>query len=637
MYPTLVYLYIHEIGRCFWQEEFTFTNDFHIKYDYLHRKLSFKKNSNNPYTGLWGNHISNINLIVGKNGSGKSTVLNLLGTKQYQRNHFFNNAQWFAVYHLEGESFIIEGRNPSLLRDVAGGLPEGILDYSVKISYDYDLQQIAFEGEIGSNDSPQKKEKERLIYLYQSKSSERSWFRQIKDLSASDTFRGYQRQYLDKPFVAEIYRFMSVQYKNLEKVFTIDKAVCIIQRPDNIFPDFMMEEEKLEMLGFQFYQGKGKVLFFERNKMPVLPRRKKRQESPWSIKERFIISYLEAIIMNLWLNSLLVELNEEQKQEYIEQINGISYGTDNYSDRIAYLTEFLDVLGGWVNPILKENNGVQFDPLPYNALIIAFKALRDIYFESNAQVVVPVSMGIDENVHQLLIQYDRFIDKYGFRRSLQVSFGHMSSGELEFIHSFVCLYWAINAANNHQQQVDTILLLLDEPDASFHPEWSRRYIHNLTECIRLSDLSENIKFQIIIATHSPFMVSDVPKEHITCINVMDNLKRIVKKADFGLMGNFYDIVKNDFFLDSPVGEFAKSLFQITVKRINDWEEYNEKEIKQVKDLISAIDEPVIRSRLQERIESRVADLTSHWELEEQIVQMEKALIELKNRRRPNRD
>nr|WP_158560956.1 AAA family ATPase [Paenibacillus contaminans] len=639
IHPTLAYLYIHEIGRCFRQQQFTFTNDFSINYNHLHRKLSLTKNRTNPYAGLWGGHISNINLIVGKNGSGKSTVLDLLGMKQYQRNHFFEHAQWFAIYHLEDDTFVIEGRNPGLLENVARALPEGVADYSVRISFSYERQQITVHGNTAGefHDDRRTAENERLIYLYQLKAPTRSWLRQVKDIGAQDTFTGYQRVYLDNTLFAGIYKFMSAEYKKLENVFTIDRAVCEFRRRDKIFPDFTTEEDKLEMLGFRFYQGKGNVLFFESDKVPILPKRK-RNPSPWSLKDKFIISYLEAAVMDLWINSLLSDLSKEEKQEYIARIHEIAYDTDDYSTRIKYLFNLLDLLGEWLLPKLQEKEGINFDPNIYKAMKVAFEELEAIYYISGAEVVVRVSTGMDDAVHGLLLIYDRFINKYGLRRSLDVSFRYMSSGELEFIHSFVSVYGAIQVAVNHEQ-VDTILLLLDEPDASFHPEWSRRYIHYLTECIRLAELNEGIKFQVVIATHSPFIVSDVPKEHITCINVTQDLMRIVKKADFGLMGNFYDIVKNDFFLDSPVGEFAKGLFKRIMGRIKEWREYDGEEIELVRGLISAIDEPVIRSRLQERLEGRVAELAvrqkvfeSQMELEDKIARMEKELAALKKRR-----
>lgn len=613
MHPTLVYLYIHDIDRCLKREEFTFTNDFIVDYDYDNRSLKIKRNENNPYIGMWGEWISNINLIVGKNGSGKSTVLDLLGSN---RNNYGYNSKWFAIYHNVENLFTIEGQYPGVIKEVENSRPaqnkHGV--YSMQLLFDFENLSLRVFPAIYSP-----VEKQDITFLYQSKDSVHNWFKKQNRKAVGSTSVCYERHYLQPPSYGSIYLFMSREYMELERVFTINNAVLSIRKA-SLFRGLShrSKTENFEEMGFQLYQGRGEV--FLNSDIPIYDSRDN--------KQMFIVTYLEGIIL---LSLLDYRKRSELKEKLtydIAEMNTIPYEQGSYNLRVNYLIRVLS--------ILRDDSDIYEDILRY------LEYIDDEFFTSNSELKVPISQG--EIVR--LREFINFLDgdpNHDFKKKphyLNISFENMSTGELDFIHNFSSVYNSLKQLSTNTQRPRTIILMLDEPDASFHPEWSRRYIHYLKKCISLAGLSYNTNLQIILTTHSPFVVSDIPKEHITCINVTDDLRRIVKKADFGLMGNLYDIVKNDFFLDSPVGEFAKHFFTATVKRINDWKEYDKKEIGRIDSLIKSIDEPVIRSRLQECLNDKSIELRVKQEvfdteddLDNKISAMERELQELKERRR----
>ncbi|PIH61111.1 AAA family ATPase [Paenibacillus sp. LK1] len=420
---------------------------------------------------------------------------------------------------------------------------------------------------------------------------------------------------------------MSKEFTVLESVFTMNNAIVSIRKASsmNALPESLNLED-FEEAGFQLYQGIAEV-FLSSNK-----RQNKINGLDQSHKERFIVSYLEVIVYKGLLEYLRSSGRMEIPPHTLEELKKIQFREDTYRSRVKYLIKLL--------PILNENS--MFYELMYTHLDYIDKK----FYTSNFEIRVPIS---EETNYELLELINYIGDRLDHKSKdqppyyLNILFDNMSTGELDFIHNFASIYNRVKQLSTNTGRARTVILMLDEPDASFHPEWSRRYIHYLIKCISLAGLPYGTQFQIILATHSPFIVSDIPKEHITCINVTEDLRRIVKKADFGLMGNLYDIVKNDFFLDSPVGEFAKHFFTATVERINAWKEYDEKEIDRIDSLIKSIDEPVIRYRLQEclndkRIKLRVKQevFGNQDELDIKISAMERELQELKERRRGNR-
>ncbi|MFH0865316.1 MAG: AAA family ATPase, partial [Bacteroidota bacterium] len=82
--------------------------------------------------------------------------------------------------------------------------------------------------------------------------------------------------------------------------------------------------------------------------------------------------------------------------------------------------------------------------------------------------------------------------------------------------------------------IENSVLLFDEPDTYLHPKWQKEYISNI---------SENIEFStLIIATHSPNLVSDVHKENLF---IMQEGK--LKTIPFESYGKPIDDVLIDFF------------------------------------------------------------------------------------------
>lgn len=141
----------------------------------------------------------------------------------------------------------------------------------------------------------------------------------------------------------------------------------------------------------------------------------------------------------------------------------------------------------------------------------------------------------------------------------------MSSGERALLNIFSRIElsdYLSKIQKNDFKLNDNIMLLLDELDLYLHPEWQRNMITKIID--ELKNIYSDKNIQIIFSTHSPLMLSDIPKSNILWLKP-DEKKVNLDNQTFG--ANIYDLYKNDFFLNSFMGEFAKSEIDKLIKEI----------------------------------------------------------------------
>lgn len=148
---------------------------------------------------------------------------------------------------------------------------------------------------------------------------------------------------------------------------------------------------------------------------------------------------------------------------------------------------------------------------------------------------------------------------------VKLSFGEFSAGETELLHTLVSFK---SLLTNENYGVKTIILFIDEYEKHLHPEWLRMYLKGLLNVLSVEENSyefaENINIQLVINTHSPYLISDLPKENIRLIQKDEKIgKRTVLIPKHGFASNYYDILSDSFFLEDTIGEFAK-------QKINSW-------------------------------------------------------------------
>ncbi len=116
------------------------------------------------------------------------------------------------------------------------------------------------------------------------------------------------------------------------------------------------------------------------------------------------------------------------------------------------------------------------------------------------------------------------------------------------------------------------ILLIDEGEVGMHPDWQIKYIYILLNFIKKLD----IKCQIILTSHSPFIISDIPKENIIFLDKYNSEDESIKHSlqkkgnckvvrDEELIGiektfgqNIHTLFTSSYFLkDGLMGEFAK--------------------------------------------------------------------------------
>ncbi|MBU2929439.1 AAA family ATPase [Winogradskyella psychrotolerans] len=110
----------------------------------------------------------------------------------------------------------------------------------------------------------------------------------------------------------------------------------------------------------------------------------------------------------------------------------------------------------------------------------------------------------------------------------------LSSGEKALLNFFARINNRINKQNSSNHPTfNYYLLLLDEPELGYHPVWKRKFIDAITKSIPVlfSKLNPNrnlfdteskefsdLKTQIIFTTHDPLTLSDIPIDNVTFID-----------------------------------------------------------------------------------------------------------------------
>lgn len=105
-------------------------------------------------------------------------------------------------------------------------------------------------------------------------------------------------------------------------------------------------------------------------------------------------------------------------------------------------------------------------------------------------------------------------------------------------------------------------VIFDEVELYFHPEMQRQYISFMLKTLKSVKFSNIRGINIMMVTHSPFVLSDIPEENVLCLGEGDN---VVTKT---LGGNIMEMLSSSFFMKSSIGEFIKEEISLIVDMYN---------------------------------------------------------------------
>jgi predicted ATP-dependent endonuclease of OLD family len=208
----------------------------------------------------------------------------------------------------------------------------------------------------------------------------------------------------------------------------------------------------------------------------------------------------------------------------------------------------------------------------------------------------------------------------------------LSSGEQNLLNFYARFYWAKNEIiqqelGDYGIKGERVVIFIDEGEIALHPEWQRKFFKLATQF--LSQLFKDRGIQLILTTHSPFVLSDIPKENV--IFMKRNKKTgnaeiadLGREKTFG--ANIYSLLSDSFFMENgTIGEFAKEKIEWVIEALDNTDsDLTEDDITKIDYIINAIGEPLIKMQL-EAMRNKRLNLSEVSIMRKRIEELEKEI------------
>lgn len=495
--------------------------------------------------GFWGKHISMVSAIVGKNGVGKSSLLRYIkdNSDVKRTNESHSNIIYFSPH----------------------------LDYRDNYNFDVDLNDISL-------DTVLRRDLEQ-IFENEKESSENGWMLNPKqDLEYFNTAR--QMDFLTSDICKEHPVFSNI-FEGLKFGFgeVSLRGLKLTNFTDN---DFHNTPYKFRSVILEIIKKCNDEISLW-HEIRIITKdnivQNQHEINAYIFKRNLIFSFL----------SVLIDFFENDG-EYLSRGN-IEIKKGDY-DAFELLTQFVQN-AKLTNLHSSKNSKKVFNEAVlklFNHIYSLVDEIKDEKSISNKKF----SAGYDNLVTIKKIQNDilshlsrnYFTEKtkiYSFV-GIQATDRKLSSGENALLNFYSVLYELIKDLDENEIH-NNYILLLDEADLGYHPEWKKRFVNSIVKSLPLFFKFKNqqSKIQIIFTTHDPLTLSDIPKQNVLFLDKNFEGITFVNKENKETFGaNIHDLLADSFFIsDGLMGDFSKEKIDETIL----WLRYKllEKEIQQSKD------------------------------------------------------
>lgn len=193
---------------------------------------------------------------------------------------------------------------------------------------------------------------------------------------------------------------------------------------------------------------------------------------------------------------------------------------------------------------------------------------------------------LEANILDTFYLTSRFFDMH-YSHNFKMGENQLSSGEEVCLNLYALLYDAIELRPLKYSNIKSPrLILLDEAVIGFHPEWQRTFINTLLDVLHALNVKPGHDYQVVITTHSPILLSDIPS---CCCNF---LKRVDDTTTINLRGNIeetfasnvFETYRNSFFLENGmIGKYAETRLKALEEKCKNGDLSAENEIKLIGD------------------------------------------------------
>ena len=558
----LIALVIKQYDELFKEQIFNFSDEYKVNFDFETNELKIDKNSD-YIENFYGESIYNISPIVGINGIGKTTVLNIISGYSPAKREQDSDNQYFFLFEIGKQEdrvrFKLSYNNLSV-----ANLP----------AY---RERTFYRNQDGSFDcDPEGYDVTRNILYVNLPSKGKGGVIESRTTLNQEGLAMFIHSYL----------WLSDR-KIISSVLSCSLEISLYGLKDytNSIP------RGIKAIGFLIYKSIHNI-FYEEDEFikkllseSLLSKCEKYLKEGVSDYENYGLNLLLEIVKELDKNEVKAETRKIRK-EYVESI-------------ITIVNIFIEIRE---NGSLIDSNSASI-LLKYTNNRSLFEELNDRLFQHTKSKKL-----VDKFCYDLNENHNNY---YLLKETPDY---HMSTGEGNLIEIFSQLYTYLSM---HEGSSEDIILLVDELESGMHLEWSRRLIQilidNLSEILEDEGKGRNI--QLIFTTHSPYMLSDIKPGNVIMIEKKQETGYSEGKVLQNTFAkNIQEIMKENL-IDNIYGDFALAKINSMIERLNGEEEHEGNEEELLKE-IHLISEPILRNKLLEMYDKKYN--TSEFSIEKQL-------------------
>jgi hypothetical protein len=549
----LLYCYVGKF-RSLENAEVNLGGKYRCKYDWEKKVLTITEDPE-YIEGFFGEDIVNVSAIVGKNGAGKSAVLEVLMGEDSYKNaiilvglHRGTGLIYVWGEHVKGIEVIFSEREKIVIDPL--GFPR-----QLEL-----LSMVYFSNGAFDRIYPDKSLEQKGRYF----STFNGEIQAILDSSLTYNIRNVMGLF-KRNECAKIIRFLKVN-AHVREVVRLPAYIIVTVSFGDVRPILEHVDG-----GYHGSDWQGLLKVFEDKRVKL---KNAKNEFLFHIERRLIV---EALTYHPDFSVFRDTQDFSQYEAPGDLLKLLDKRTDSY-DYVELYHQFADLF---------ESSGIVFD---------------------GNKARIPV-MELDERV----VDYDREFLFYLFHdipNLFQFSFSYgevneeeLSSGELAMLSMFSRLY-AIRAAVKYPAK--HLFLLIDEGELYMHPSWQKQFVSLLVKI--LPAIYPRIKIQVVLTSHSPFVLSDLPRSKVAFLSRENNTVSVSSSIHHAqtFAANIHTLLADTFFMDQGlVGDFAQQKINEAIADMRAFAKLSKERSEQIKRIILTIGEPILRKKLLDLYEEKI--------------------------------